>query len=204
MDIQQLIQEARDTMLADGHIMPTMQILFEKSYAFVMIDIIDDSQSIPVQCGMLARLGLEECRRYPDEKIVAIGFFAEAWQVVAPENVEQQMRPKTAPKRQEVIFVECWQAEGNVTQAARLSVTRDHKKRVTDIGQVEEIINNMSWQLASIVQGCADAQKSDEELSAHYETAILKKVAALPPELQRDLKKFAREAGVPDDFFGVK
>lgn len=198
MNIESLIQEAKEFMLTSGNVMPMCHLQLEKTHVFIVIDVLSDSQSIPVQCGILARLGWEECKKYPDEKLVAIGFYAEAWQSIAPENVEQRLRPKLDRNRKEVIIVEVWQAD-NKRESCELPVVRDHKKRVVAIGNAERLTDRISWQLASIVQGARDSQKPDKEVFSRMDDEIAKKFAGLSPEQREMVRRFAREEGIPED-----
>lgn len=198
MDIQHLIKEAGETMLADGKVMPMMQLELTSGIIFMALDVLSDSQSIPVQCGMLARIGWEECKKHPGEKPIAASFYAEAWITSKPDNDEQKMRPKLDPKRREVVMVEMWQ-EGIGAQSYRLPVIRDHKRRVVDIGAPEGPVNVISWQLLSFLQGVKDSQKPDEEVMDRMSTAIEKRVANMSPEKKQQLRDFMKKEGIPED-----
>jgi hypothetical protein len=199
MDIQHLIEDAKETMLATGSLMPMMHLELSVHFVIVAIDMINDHQSIPVQCGILARLGLETCRKYPDERPVAVAFYSEAWVSESPVNDEQKMRPKLDPKKREVIGVETWQAEGNVCQFHQMPVIRDRKERVVNIGNAEIFEDKMSWQLGSIVQGVKDSQRNDDEIMGTLETAISKRLARMTPERKRQLLEFGGQEGIPLD-----
>jgi len=96
VDIQQLITQASETMLTSGSVMPLIQLelsgnseLPSGRVIIMALDILSDEQSIPVQCGILARLGLETCREYPGEKPIASSFYSEAWSASEPEDDAQ-------------------------------------------------------------------------------------------------------------------
>jgi hypothetical protein len=196
MDIQFLINEAQTTMLAQGSVMPMIYLELTNNLLMIALDILSDTQSIPVQCGILARLGWEECKKYPGQKPVSIGFYSEAWRVKDAENTETEMRPVRSPKRQEIISVSFWQADKEPhAQSCVLLVIRDHKKRVIDI-QEEEIKEKLSYQLASFRQGVLDSQKPDEEVFGNLERAIGKGIAKLSPEQRLELMDLLQQEGL--------
>src|SRR5205807_6866536 len=101
------------------------------------LDLFSDNQSVPVQSGVIARVGWEECKKHPGHTPIAAGIYAEAWRITEPASDEQRMRPKLSHKKQEVIMVEMWHTQDNKIESYRLPVIRDHKKRVVDIGPAE-------------------------------------------------------------------
>jgi hypothetical protein len=205
LDIEHIINEARWAMLDHGQVMPIINLELPSGIIIMALDAISDSQSIPVQCGILARLGLEECRRHPGEEPLAVSCYAEAWVASKPENDEQKLRPSLHPKRREVILVEMWHAEGNRRVAYQLPVIRDKKQRVTDVGSPSSKtspaigpLTSISWQLASFVHGVKDAHKSDEEVMSKMD-AMLQRVAGLPEEKKQKLRDFMKREGMPED-----
>jgi len=206
VDIQHLISAASEAMLTDGHIMPMAHIELKSNDAaqkdinvIMALDLFSDSQSIPVQSGMIARVGWEECKKYPGHTPIAAGIYAEAWRITEPASDEQKMRPKLNPRRQETIIVETWCVEGPKTESYRLLVIRDHKKRVVDIGPAEGPKSTISMIFASFLQGIHDAQRPDEETIGRMERAISKRVAHLSPRQRQELRDFAKSEGIPED-----
>lgn len=211
MDIQHLITEARESMLSSGNVMPMIYLELSGSpdapqgriIMMALLDILSDSQSIPMQCGVLARLGWEECKKYPGEKPVAASFYAEYWIASEPDSNEKRMRPKLDPKRREVIMVETWQSQGNQCQSYKLPVIRDKKRRVVDVGAPEGPKDKVSWQLASFAQGVHDSQKPDEEVMSKMENTIKQRIARMSPEKRRELMEFVRQEGLVEGLEGL-
>jgi hypothetical protein len=197
--IEHLVAEARKTMLANGNVMPMIYLELTSGIAIMALDILDDSQSIPVQCGMLAKLGLEECREHPGETPVAASFRIEAWITSKPDNEEQRLRPALDPERREVIIVEMWQADGNTCASYNMPVIRDENNRVADIGTIEGPLGKVSWQLASFLQGVKDSAKTDEEVISRMNNAIQKRVSGMPEKEKQRLREFLKREGMPEN-----
>ena|SRR2546421_5035226 len=207
MNIQHLIEVARETMLTSGNIMPMVHLELksddpekEDINVIMALDLFSDAQSTPIQGGIIARAGWEECKNHPGYKPTFAGMYAEAWTIKEPDNDEQKLRPKLSDKRQEVIMVEAWHAEGNKRESYRMSVIRDHNKRVVDIGALEGPKNEVSMIFASFLQGVHDAQRPDEEVFSRMEGMIAKRIANLSPERRQELRDFAKSEGIPDEF----
>ena len=202
MDIQSLISEAKESLLTGGNILPTLYLeLTGKEIIMFGLDVISDTQSIPVQCGILARLGWETCKKHPDQQPPAISSYAEAWRVDGPEDDAARLPPVNSKKRQEIIAIHTWEKGGKV-QAYSLPIIRDYKQRVTDVGPAEGPISNVSWQVASFLQGCRDAQKPVDEVLGKMSNDIHHLVAGLSPARRQELDAFMREEGLnPRDFF---
>ena len=152
-----------------------------------------------MQGGIIARLGWEECKKYPGYTPIAAGLYCEAWQSKAPVNDEYKMQPKNDPKRHEIIMVETWHTEEQKVETYRLSVIRDHKKRVVDLGPAEGPKNSMSMLFASFLQGIRDSQKPDEKTFGRMEGMLSKRIARLSPEQRQELRTFAFREGIPAD-----
>lgn len=202
MDAQSLISEAKETLLTRGKIMPMLYLeLTGKKVIMFALDIISDSQSIPAQCGIFARLGWETCKQYPKQGPAAIGFYSEAWQVRNPENDTSKLMPVNSKKKQEIIVVQQWIKDGRA-QTYTLPIIRDHKKRVIDVGSAEGPIANVSYQVASFLKGCLDAYKPDDEVLNKMLDDIQRRVSGLSPTKQQELKDFIqREHMDLQDFF---
>lgn len=162
MDIQELAKEARDTMLTTGHVMPMMHLQLEKTYVFVAIDVISDTQSIPVQCGILARLGLERCREFPDEKVMAVGFYAEAWHLTGPKPIELQMRPVRSSEKREVIMKQ-WSEIYHHALFAR----NDHPTSLYH-AQLWETVKHCAPDTAKLVQILQETMRKCETYKLQY------------------------------------
>src|SRR5260221_2320546 len=196
MDIQTLIDEAKESMLTHGNVMRMIYLELTDTLLMFALDILSDKQSIPTQCGILARLGWEECKKYPGQKPVSIGFYAEAWGVSDPESTDVKMMPVRSQKRRELIIISFWQKDAEPhAQSYALPVIRDHKKRVIDVGEAEPT-KTVSYQLASFLQGVLDSQKPDEEVFGRLEQAIDKRIAVLSPEKRRELIEYLRREGL--------
>ena len=191
MDIHSLIEEAKQQMLTDGKVMPMIYLELTQNVIMFALDILSDTQSIPEQCGILARLGWEECKKYPGQQPVSIGIYAEAWRVSGPENASDKMMPVRSKLRQEIIAVSFWHRDTGV-QSCVLPVIRDHKKRVIDVGE-EAITDHMSYQLAALLQGTRDAQKPDEEVFGRMEHALTQRLQNLTSEQLQELVRFLQE-----------
>lgn len=183
--------------------MPMLYLeLDNNSVHMFALDILDDTQSIPAQCGILARLGWEECKKHPESKPTAAAYTGEAWRVKGPVSDDEKLMPVKSPKKQEVLTVQIWQAHQEPReQSYALPVIRDHKKRVTDIGEAEGPTANISHQLVAFVHGCLDAQKSDDEVFGRMESTIRNRVAALSPEKRQELMEYLRREGVDPSMF---
>ena len=206
MNIQHLINVARQTMLTNGNIMPMAHLELksddpgkEDVNVIMALDLFSDAQSTPVQGGIIARAGWEECKNHPGYKPTFAGMYSEAWMTKDPENDEQKLRPKLSDKRQEVIMVEAWHSEGNKCESYRLPVIRDHKKRVIDIGTLEGPKNKVSMIFASFLQGVHDAQKPDEEVFSRMEGMTARRIANLSPERRQELRSFVKSEGIPEE-----
>lgn len=200
MDIEALLEQVRDDMLTNGKVMPTIQLELTHSTTMIVLDIINDHQSIPVQCGILARQAWELCKKYPDETPVAISFYSEAWKTEKPHEDEHFLRPVNSRKKQEILVVERWQAvQQPERQAYVMQIVRDHKKRITQILSPMEAKVAISYQLASFVHGAKDAQQSDEEVFARLEKGIRRGMSRMSPEGMQELYKFIEEEGIPPD-----
>lgn len=203
MDTKFLIEEVSQTMLTQESAMPMLYLeLDDNSVHMFALDILDDTQSIPAQCGILARLGWEKCKKHPGCKPMAAAYTGEAWRVSNPGSNEERMMPVNSKKRQEILTVQIWQASQKPQgQSYSLPVIRDHKKRVTDIGEAEGPIANISHQLASFVHGCMDAQKPDDEVFGKMDETIRKRVASMPPHLQDELRNWLQREGIdPNEY----
>jgi hypothetical protein len=196
MDIQSLIDNAKESLLANSSILPMLYLdLTGNQSTLFALDIISDTQSIPKQCGILARLGWEECKKHPDQQPVAIGCYSEAWQVEDPENDNARFMPVRSEKRREIITVQMWSVD-NKPQSYALPIIRDHKKRVIDIGPAEGPTFRISWQVASFLKGCQDAQKPDDEVFCKVNDAIRSRLAGMSPDLKQKFKESMREMGL--------
>lgn len=203
METKFLIDEVSQTMLTQGSAMPMLYLeLDDNSVHMFALDILSDTQSIPAQCGILARLGWEECKKHPGRKPIAAAYTGEAWRVSNPESADERMMPVNSKKRQEVLIVQIWQANQEPRgQSYSLPVIRDHKKRVTDIGEPEGPTLNISYQLVSFVQGCLDASKPDDEVFGKMDEAIRKRVATMSPQLQQELRDFMIREGIDPNMY---
>lgn len=196
MDIQHLIEEATQTMLSQEHVMPMLHLELTEQYLIFALDILSDSQSIPQQCGILARLAWEHCQKYPGQHPKACAFYGEAWRVTGQTDADTRMYPSHSPKRQEIISVQTWQADRNPPyQTYHLPVIRDHKKRVVDVGPVNGPLPLKSFQIEAIVQGAHDAQHPDEAFS-RMEKQIVRSLGHLSEKTKQDLKSMMREQGM--------
>src|SRR2546423_14211711 len=106
-------------MLTHRHLMPMAHIELKSNDAaqkdinvIMALDLFSDDQSVPVQSGVIARVGWEECKKYPGHMPIAAGVYAEAWVTREPAPDIYKMRPRHDPKRREVIMVETWHADG--------------------------------------------------------------------------------------------
>lgn len=192
MTIQSLIDEAKERMFAIGTLAPMIYLELSQDAIIIHFKALNDKQSIPEQCGALARLAWETCKKYPGQQPVSISFSSEAWQVTDPENTATSLMPVKSYKRQEVIIVSLWHANNQPhVQTCALAILRDHKGRITDITQ-GEIEGRISYQLAALLQGARDAQKPDEEVLSRLQSSLEKRIAALPPEKQEELLDFLK------------
>jgi hypothetical protein len=196
MDIHYLIEQAKEMMLTRGDVMPMMYLELSEGIHVWALDILSDKQSIPTQCGILARLGWEECKKRPGQKPISVGFYCEAWKSVELKTTDFKLRPVHDPKKQEVISVSFWQADKEPhKQYYDLPVIRDKKKRVVDVGPAEGPKNALSIQLTSFLQGVRDSQHPDEEVDAQLKKAIARTLATLPPEKKQEARDFMRQEG---------
>jgi hypothetical protein len=192
MDIQFLVDEARQSMLTCGNVMPMIYLELSQDVLMLALDILSDAQSIPAQCGILARLGWEECKKHPGQQPRTCGFYAEAWRVRDPESTEAKIMPVKSQKREEIIMVSFWQAESEPhVQSYALPVMRDHKKRVIDVSQ-EGPMGSFPYQHAAFLQGVLDSQRPDAEVFRKLDRAVGRRIATLSPEKRRELMEFLR------------
>lgn len=199
MDIQHLIEEARQTMLTHGDVMPMLHLQLSESYLVFALDILSDRQSIPQQCGILARLTWEECQKYPGQTPIACAFYAEAWRTDKPENADARMYPSHSANRQEIISVQTWQVGRDPAfQSYRMPVVRDHTRRVIDVGPAQGPIDALSHQIEALVSGALDAQRPDEEVFGRMDRRITHIVGTLSEEKKQQLQAMLRGQGVPE------
>lgn len=192
MDIQSLLDEAVDTMLTDGHIMPMLYLELEKDYIVIALDVLSDAQSIPTQCGILARLGWEEMRKHPGQKVAAVYFTSEAWKVTSPPDLESVIRPVRSTKREEVLILHSWEAGRQLPYHSwEREIRRDHKKRVVDVGPVRGPWAVVSPQIRSFLHGC----QTNDEVMARMEKIVRDTIPTLSPEKKQALAAFLREEG---------
>lgn len=197
MDIQSLINIAKETLLTDGDIMPMLHLeMTGNQVTLFALDIISDTQSIPTQCGILARMGWEHCKKHPDQQPLAVGFYSEAWRVSNPESDDMRLMPVKSTKREEIITVQMWTNAEAQAQAYAFPIIRDHKKRVIDIGPAEGPTLSASWQIVSFLKGCKDARKPDDEVFGKMDAAIRARVATMSPELKQKLEAFMQAEGL--------
>lgn len=192
MRIEDLVEEAEETMLTAGKVMPMAYIeLGEDVVLILAFDALSDAQSIPAQGGLLARHAWEKCKEHPGKAPHAIGFYAEAWRSNDARTLDERMRPSTSAKREEILSVDCWQANGTPQyQHASVPVLRDHKKRVVGFGDEERIEDKPSMQIAALVKGASDAQRPDEEVMAEMKQQIAAHMATLSPAQRKGLAAF--------------
>lgn len=197
MDMESLIDEAKQTMLTDGKIMPMLYLQLSQDTILFALDVLSDGQSIPAQCGILARLGWEHGKQHPGQKPVSAGFYCEAWRLVEPEaSAEEKMRPARSEKRQEIISVAFWQADKEPRmQTCALPVVRDHKKRVIDVTDAQPTSAG-SLHLVSFLRGVLDSQKPDDEVFGKLDRQISERIAALSPEKRAELMEYIRREGL--------
>jgi hypothetical protein len=163
MDIFHVVKEARRSILATGHILPTLYLELENTTLMFLLDIFSDTQSIPIQCDYMFSLGREECKKYPDQKPCAAAFYSEAWASSGPSS-KTRMKPCLDPKKREIIIVSIWQVDDPQKRLYTLPVERDQRDQVVNVGPVGEPKLLLSSHLDAFLQGVQDAQKSDEEV----------------------------------------
>jgi hypothetical protein len=204
MDIEVLLEQVRENMLTNGTVMPAIQLELTRSTTMIFLDIINDHQSIPVQCGILARYAWELCKEHPDETPVAISFCSEAWKDAGRSDPKRLIRPVNSPNKQEVLVVERWQATEEPKLASyTMRVVRDHKKRITQILSPLESIAAISYQLDSFVHGALDAQRPDEEVFARLAKGLKQRTQKLSPEQMKELHDFIEKEGFPSDILDL-
>lgn len=197
MDSESLITEAREAMLTEGNVMPMIYLELTNHMILMALDVLSDEQSIPSQAGLLARLGWEQCKKYPGEQVRSIGFYAKAWRADHTDDVVANMNPVKSPHRQEVIIVSRWQAEDPQRQCYILPVIRDHKKHVVDVGPAQGPTFTLPIHLAAFLQGAQDAQRPDEEVLSQMRNTLTQRISQLSPDKQQKLMEFLRKEGMP-------
>lgn len=195
MDLQEIIKGAREEMLTTGHVMPMAWLQLSTDTILVALDILDDTQSMPGQCGLLARHAWETGKKYPGQQPVAVVFTTEMWisQEKEQRDIQLRLRPGLDPKSQEIVRVEMWQAEKPHLQSYDLPVFRDSEQRVIEVGLAVEPKPRTSPQLASLVQGLKDSQRPDEEVFAQLDRNLDAQLKRLSPEQMKKLVQFLRQ-----------
>lgn len=188
MEIQELMQYASESIQESGTLMPMIHLQLSTDYILIALDILDDSQSIPVQCGILARLAWEECKKYPGQTPVSIGFTTEAWMSTAPQGHGTRMRPVSDPHKREVVVVEHWQ-EGN-HELYYLPIIRSDTQGRATLGPAEGPRSQVSYQFEAFLLGAKDAQRPYKEMFAALEEKIACQMKNLSPEATLILEKF--------------
>jgi len=191
MDIQGLVEVAKETMLTQGSVIPMAHIDFPDNTCIVLVlEVLADTQGILAQASCLARIAWERCKEHPGQP-QSIGIYAEAWRIKDAQTFDEQMRPSTSAKREEILSIDYWQADATPQyQCVIILVLRDHKQRVVGFGPEERNENRPSIQIAALVKGAHDAQRPDEEVLGEMRQELDAKLATLSPAQRAELREF--------------
>lgn len=211
MDIQILLDQARDEMSQSGHLMPTIFLELDKNVKkkngrtrhrtqvhLFALDILNDHQNIAAQGGLVYQLACEHCKKYSDWEPVTIAYFGEAW-TARSQLPELMIDPSKDPDRVEVVIVEMWQARKvPQKQTYLLSIIRSATDNtLTKLGEPIGPRDTISLQLESFLHGALDSQKPDAEVWEPRIKALQEKILSIPPEKREGLIEFMVQNGIP-------
>ncbi len=171
MDIQELIKHASDDIQSSGTITP--MVLLEQSTDTILIalHILADTQGIPAQCGILARIGRDIGKKYANQKPTAIGLYMEAWATSKLIDPALRTHPSRDPDRREIVMVEMWQEIEPHFQSYVIPILRDDKGTAT-LGPAKDPKQEISYQLLSFLHGVKSAQLTEGEMIVDLKSSI--------------------------------
>ncbi len=197
LDVNQLIEEARETMMREGTIMPKAYIQLDTTLLTLIFDLNDD-RSIAAQSSIMARQAWERCKEHPGQKPLQACYYAEAWMAEEHgQTYHQKLNTKRDPRRKEIVSLEYWDSVERKIRGYVMPIIRNKKGVLLAVtAPSEPTTNAISHQFESFLEGMFDSQKPDEEVFARRKKQLQQRLAALPPEMRHQLNRYIQEHGL--------
>ncbi len=171
MDIQAIFQHAKELLLRDGSVMPTMFVQFAKS-GMVLVAFTDfpyettgEKRKAPFGLGM--KIGKE----YRHDEILGICFVTETWVAQGLPGEERQCAPSEDPNRGEVILAQVLNIEEKTISQSMHVAEILRAGDCIDLTPSEKIEEAHSNLLIAFLAGVSGAKLSPQEF-----TSILSRV----------------------------